>query len=90
MPVPVDSKYINPAYLPQRSSLTFPPVRSTGYVLGWGQNDVNLTITTNNRYLQELKLTTFNPSGLHCRNSHYFNTTDAPYSVNFLILFRIN
>ena len=76
MPVSVDSKYINPAYLPLKQSLTFPPVNSTGFMLGWGQNNVNSSITTQNRYLQKVELTS-SP----CKELYTITATDAPYSV---------
>ena len=85
MPVAVDSKFINPAYLPQRKTLTFPSVGSTGYILGWGHDNADLSINTNNRFLRRIQLKTYDSASPTCRRAHYFNTTDAPYSVNFHI-----
>ena len=81
MPVPVDSKYINPAYLPLKQSLTFPPVNSTGFMLGWGQNNVNSSITTQNRYLQKVELTSSSVLAAPCKDLYTITATDAPYSV---------
>ena len=82
MPVPVDSKYIIPAYLPLKQSLTFPSVGATGIVLGWGHNNQMLNVTTTNRYLQRLELTLLNINASPCKENYTFNQTDVNYSVN--------
>ena len=82
MPVPVDSKYINPAHLPRRQTLSFPKVNQTGYMLGWGQKDANYLNPVNNNLLQEIKLTTANRATSPC-NDLYPSNSDAPYTVTF-------
>ena len=81
MPIPVDTKYINPAYLPITQSLTFPSVGTPGYLLGWGRNNANLSLTTFNRYIQKVELKTLNMQA--CNRTFTFNGTESSYSVNF-------
>ena len=81
LPIPVDSKYINPAYLPIAQSLKFPSVGSRGYLLGWGRNNANLSLTTFNRYIQQVELATLNIQA--CNRTFSFNETDPSYNVNF-------
>ena len=81
LPIPVDSKYINPAYLPIAQSLKFPSVGSKGYLLGWGRNNANLNLTTFNRNIQKVELTTLNIDA--CNRTFTFNGTDPSYSVKF-------
>ena len=81
MPIPVDSKYINPAYLPIEQSLTFPSAGSSGYLLGWGRKYANQNLTTYNRNIQKVELTTL--SLQTCNNTYLFNETDPSYNVFF-------
>ena len=81
MPIPVDSKYINPAYLPIAQSLTFPSAGSTGYLLGWGRKNVNRNLTAYNRYIQQVELKTLSLQA--CNNTYSLIETDPSYNVFF-------
>ncbi len=89
LPIPVDSKYLNPARLPESfpTATSFPKVNRTGFMIGWGQNSSNLLDTTNNNLLQKIVLTTSNRSTLPCNVSYpYTSYEDASYSVNLKLL----
>ena len=81
MPIPVDSKYINPAYLPIEQSLTFPSAGSTGYLLGWGRKYANRNLTTYNRYIQQVELKTLNLESGPCMGIFNIDKDDPSYNV---------
>ena len=63
-----------------------PSVDTTGFVVGLGQNNQNLDIQTNNRYLQKLEFSVLDSNTSPCNDLPFFNQPDAAYSVNYSII----